>query len=122
MVTFERRWDLGEFEVNGLKFRVVRGKKPAALQGQEDYRLDVLTLAGWVPVRMELAFFVTDFFAENEEVLYPSPRNGGRHKGGAKFLEYVRFAANYGWARAAGLVRMDRINATAQKSLWDDRR
>lgn len=119
LVKFERRWELGEHEVNGICFRVVRGAKAARIAGQEDYRLDVMTPQGWSPVKMELAFFLTDFFAENEEVLYPSFLYGGRFKGAMKFIEYVKFAANFGWRRASDLVRKDRLSASRQDSFRD---
>ena len=51
----------------GLKFRVVPGKK-----GNGDRRLEVKTMLGWRAVHMETVWRMMFHFARNEERLYPN--------------------------------------------------
>lgn len=102
-----RRWREGqEFDFDGLRFRVCRGKKAPA-----DLRLDVMTGGTWRAVHMRLGAMLADFFYENEDVLYPPPAKGGR-----KYLDYCRDAAKHGWEKAEAVLRIER----RQKSLFDE--
>lgn len=86
----ERRWRSGIIyqSPEGLRFRVVQGKK-----SPDDLRVDVAVAGSWRPVRMELLFFLMDFFFENEEYLYPPPK----FKGGLKILNAARTASMRGY-------------------------
>lgn len=114
-----RRWAPGEHEVNGLRFRIVRGEKLTKL-GEKglDLRLDVFTGQGWQPVHMYLGGFLADFFTENEDVLYPRYTPEGLRtpwRGGEKYLAYLRDAWKYGWHKAEAELQRER----AQKSLFE---
>ena len=73
-----RRWAPGaEFELDGLRWRVVRGRKQSRVPGEIDLRLEHLTPQGWRPTAMALLFMLADFWYENEDLLYPRPRFQG---------------------------------------------
>lgn len=72
-----RRWEPREFELDGLRWRVVKGKKTSLVPGEDDLRLEHMTPQGWRPTAMALVFMLTDFWYENEDVLYPKPRFQG---------------------------------------------
>lgn len=77
-----------------MQFRIVRGAK-----SPDDLRLDWYIDGHWIAVPMMVGGFLADFFGENEDVLYPPPA-----KGGAKYIEYLRWSWKHGVDRAqAGL-------------------
>jgi hypothetical protein len=86
---------------NGL-FRVVTGRK-----GPDDLRLEQFVDGQWVPVFMEEAFMLVDFFHENEQWL-EQHRDHWRRGGGSYFLDAVREAAAAGWEVPAGRIRVQR--------------
>jgi hypothetical protein len=100
-----RRWKPGdEIEVDGVRFRVVAGKKtPNGGMGQ-DLRLDWWTGGRWQAVGMGVGFLLADFFFENEEVLYPQALG---HLGGKKYLRFVKHAAERGWRYAVVELRAE---------------
>lgn len=103
-----RRWRDGlQVELDGLRFRVVAGRK-----SPDDLRLECWVDGSWRPVRMALGAFLADFFYENEEVLFPYPKKGGR-----KYLDYLRDAAKYGWEKADAVLRVERAKKRAQPQL-----
>lgn len=115
-----RRWSPGTFHsVNGLKFRIVRGRKTNYF-GEEvdDFVLEVSTPEGWRKVHMHLAGFITDFLTENEDVLFPRYRDGYRTslQGGQKLLNYLRDARKYGWEKAEDELQRERA---AKQTLFD---
>jgi hypothetical protein len=83
-----RRWKPMEFELDGLKWRVVKGRK-----SPDDLRLEHMTPRGWRPTAMALLFMLTDFWYENEDLLYPKPR----YQGAEYLLRAVRRAAVNGF-------------------------
>jgi hypothetical protein len=83
-----RRWQADwTYSRAGIRLRVVQGKK-----SPDDLRMDVF-VGRWVAVPMWLVFLLTDFFCENEDVLYPPPR----YAGAAKFMRYIAGAPRVGW-------------------------
>jgi hypothetical protein len=115
-----RRWQPGEFDFDGVRFRIVRGKKVTKLgESGKDLRLDIKTPAGWRPVHMRLGAFLADFFGENEEILYPPFTPEGYKtpwQGGRKYLNYLRAAWQYGWEKAEGELQRER----SQKDLFEE--
>jgi hypothetical protein len=91
-------------QAGGVEYRIVQGKKHP-----DDLRLD-LRARDWVPVGMALGFLLSDFFNENENVLYP-PEQG--FKGGKMWLDYLIGAAEAGWEAAADLLRDQRERRAA---------
>ncbi len=87
-----------EFDMNGLLFRIVQGKK-----GPDDRRLDVETR--FLPVHMRLGGLLADFFYENEGILYP-PDEG--FAGGNYYLGYLHQAARQGWQVADDKLQEER--------------
>lgn len=83
-----RRWKPTEFELDGLRWRVVKGRK-----SPDDLRLEHMTPKGWRPTAMALLFMLTDFWYENEDLLYPKPR----YQGAEYLLRAVRRAAVNGY-------------------------
>lgn len=79
-----RRWSPSEFELDGLRWRVVKGRK-----SPDDLRLEHMTPRGWRPTAMALVFMLTDFWYENEDLLYPKPR----YQGAEYLLKAIRRAA-----------------------------
>jgi len=95
----ERRFHEGEqFEIGNVQYRVVRGKK-----GPDDLRIDRRFATDWQPVTLDDTFLILDFIADNENVLYPPPA-----KGGAKVLEAVKIALQFGWRRARHDLHLER--------------
>lgn len=77
-----------EGDLSGVRWRIVTGKK-----GPGDLRLDLLA-PRWVPVSMALGFLFADFYAQNEETLYP--RAAG-YSAGDRYMHFVNGAAFLGW-------------------------
>lgn len=87
-----RRWTPGPItDLSAARYRVVPGTK-----SPEDLRLERLDNGRWVPVFMEEAFLMVDFFHENENWLNPY-RPNWRRSGGEYFLTEVCDAARSGW-------------------------
>ena len=106
-----RRWRDGwSRRIDGISFRIVRGRK-----GPNDLRLDWYVDGQWRPIHMRIAALLTDFFYENEDVLYPPPA-----KGGQKILDYLRWAAKNGWEKAEAGLRAERELKRARPVLFDD--
>jgi hypothetical protein len=75
-------------EVSGIELRAVRGHK-----APDDLRLEWwIEGSGWRAVEMRAAAIMCDFFAENEDVLYPPPARGKNY-----FLGYIHDATNRGY-------------------------
>lgn len=104
-----RRWHPGQtVEISGVTFRVVQGRK-----GPADLRLEWLTSSGsWRPVDMAAGGLMADFFYENESYLYPD------HKGGRKYLDYLREAAQFGWDKAQATLRLEKLVKGAQPTMF----
>ncbi len=99
-----RRFAAGDvFDQQGIRLRVVAGRKPAAGDGI-DLRLDVLTPTGWVAVPLSVVGLMADFMYENEGVLYPKPQ----FKGGEKVWEYLRHSVKHGWSKAEAGLRLEK--------------
>lgn len=95
-----RRFNEGDtFRLQGIDFRVVRGKK-----GPADLRLDWLLSVGWQPVCVDIVGLIADFVYENENYLYPPPR----FKGGEKFMAYIRQAVGDGYRQANHDLHLER--------------
>lgn len=93
-----RRWWAGqEGYVGGMLFRVVPGAK-----GPNDLRLDWRIQGIWRPVPMKVVAFMTDFFYDNEDALYPPPAQGGEF-----FITYLRQATVHGFKDADRGLRDD---------------
>lgn len=84
-----RRWTEGtEFELDGLSWRVVKGRKAPG-----DLRLEHMTTSGWRPTAMALVFMLADFWYENEDLLYPKPK----FQGADYLLRAIERAAKNGY-------------------------
>lgn len=116
-----RRFEVGEvFELAGIKFRVERGEK-RNVHGQicDDQRLDWQTPTGWRAVPMAVGFMLTDFFTDNEDVLYPPgdcSSRGGKCIGGEMYMGRSRKAKKHGWRAAAQETAHER---RSQPNLFD---
>lgn len=108
-------------EFAGLEFRVVKtgsagtiGKacidcQRAGLHAYEPCEHDLVLQVwieggGWRSIPMIAVAMMTEFFWENEDVLYPPPR----FKGGAYFFEYLRDACERGYLRADSKLKEER--------------
>lgn len=80
---------------SGIQFRVVEGKKPCAVPGERDLRLDWWMNSGWEPVTLDAVFLIVDMVCENEDFLYPFPQRGGE-----EVISYMRLARLRGWQAA----------------------
>lgn len=93
-----RRWEVGmDFWVDNVRYRTVRGRK-----APDDIRLDWYVAGDWHPVGMETPFLHTDFFFENEDVIYKPPYQGGRF-----FTRRLGVAAVLGYERAQEVLRFE---------------
>lgn len=99
-----RRWTTGRHKVSGVPMRVVEGAKVPG-----DLRLEWWDGRYWVPVKMELAFFLVDFFTENEQHI-KQYRSWWRQNGDRYFLDQCVAAVRDGWQAAADRVRRQREN------------
>jgi hypothetical protein len=98
-----RRWSPAEpFQCGGLWYRVTQGAK-----GKQDLRLEQHDGRRWVPVYMEQAFMMSDFFHENEQWL-EQERPHWRKPGGSYFLEQLREAVAGGWQGPADRIKRQR--------------
>lgn len=93
--------------VSGIDLRIVQGSK-----APDDLRLDAHINGEWVPLRMELAFFLVDFFAENEQAL-KAHRSFWKENGDAYFMKHVIQAWKEGWKVPAMAVRNQRARRGA---------
>ena len=88
------------YQISDLLFRVQPGAK-----GEGDVKLQVLANGAWRDVKMELAFFLVDFFTSNEDTLSAN-RPHWRQSGPAYFLKECVRASREGWeAPARAIVR-----------------
>ena len=85
------------FDIDGIRFRIVYGRKVSRRRRGRDLRLEVFTEHRWRAMHMTLALFLTDFFCENEDILYP-PEQG--FKGGQMHIEALEVARRQGYKQA----------------------
>ncbi len=98
-----RRWSPGvPFYVDPMWYRVVEGYK-----GPADLRLEWRIARAWQPIPMAHAALHTDFFYENEDVLYP-PTDG--YQGGNYFMTFLRNSATDGWHSAVAKLEDEKKN------------
>jgi hypothetical protein len=98
-----RRWSAGkELRVSGLPLRTRQGDKFPG-----DLRLDGYIEGAWVPVKMELAFALCDFFAENEDEMRRY-RSYWRQNGQRYFMAACVDAIRDGWEPAAAKIERQR--------------
>lgn len=103
-----RRWTPGPItDLSASRYRVVRGVKH-----DDDLRLERLDSGRWVPVFMEEAFLMADFFYENENARNPSMPHW-RENGGTYFLKEVVDATRSGWLAPTRRLRAHRRRAAA---------
>ena len=98
-----RRWGptAEPFMVSGLWFQVVPGSKSEA-----DLRLEIRMKPDyWRPVDMALGALTSDFFYDNEEVLYPQSEG---NQGGQKYVDYTTLAAGQGWEIADAILQEEK--------------
>lgn len=79
------------YHVSGIDLRISQGTK-----APDDLRVEARLAGRWVPLKMELAFFLVDFFAENERHLQPF-RPHWRQNGDRYFLSKCIEAYKRGW-------------------------
>lgn len=108
-----RRWHAGwQMEIDGVRFRVRRGKKTPRGPG-EDLVLEWFVGGRWQPIKLRIAALITDFCFENEDVLYPP----SQFKGGMDCVEYLKTAVVYGWDKADALLNVERHQKPQQSLL-----
>lgn len=101
-----RRWRANErYHVSGVDLRISRGKK-----APDDLRVDVWDGDTWIPVGMDLVFFLVDFFAENEDYLR-NYRSHWKQNGQRYFLSQCISAVRNGWRVPSALIRRQRNDA-----------
>ena len=89
--------------IGGIFVRIVPGRK-----GPGDMRLEICRNWGhqsWVPVKMALVAYMTEFFFLNETLLYP-PEGG--FKGGEKFMDFLDQAAYEGYEVATAELEREK--------------
>jgi hypothetical protein len=89
--------------VSGIDLITTQGGK-----GPGDVRLDAILDGRRVPVSMELAFCLVDFFAENEDYL-ESLRPWWRFSGSGYFMRRIAMAPKLGWRVLADEVSAQRL-------------
>ena len=100
----ERRWEAGfRDDVSGLTLRTVPGKKFPG-----DLKLEVWTGTTWYPVKMELAFYLADFFTENEQER-KAHMNFWRLNGDYYFMKRLFGAVKNGWRVEADRIEQQRL-------------
>lgn len=82
------------------------------VKSPDDLVLQRLDNGRWVPVYMEEAFLMVDFFHENESALNPY-RPNWRRTGGTYFLTEVMDAARHGWLVPTRRLRAHRSRKDA---------
>jgi hypothetical protein len=100
-----------EFDLSGVKVRIVQGKK-----SPDDLRLEIRT-NGWVPASMVLNFVMADFYAQNEHTLQ-NARVIGKTCGqtaGARFIHFCKGAQTLGWRIAAAQLKSEREEAQRRR-------
>jgi hypothetical protein len=106
-----RRFRVGDtFEISGIKFRIVKGRKKPG-----DLVVEWLTPDGWQSIKMSAAFLLDDFFYENEHWLYPPPSQGGDY-----YYRHVRHAMQFGWDKSAKALEIDKATKNAAPLLFGD--
>jgi hypothetical protein len=107
-----RGFGLGDrFMCSGLAFRVEQGRKLSRVAGETDLLLEVWTGDRWAAVGMELGAMLTQFFYENEQVLYPPALMNGSGEpllGGQRYLNACRAAIHHGWEAVAQQLEAER--------------
>ena len=88
--------------VSGIDLRITRGSKAPG-----DLRLESLTVEGWRPVEMALAFYTVDFFTENEDYLRQF-RPFWKQNGQRYFLNECVAAVRDGWEPTAARIERQR--------------
>ena len=87
--------------VDGIRFRIVQGKK-----ADNDLRLEWQIPGGeWRAVSMAAGAIMADFWYENENVLYPPERG---LLGGEKYSQYLGTAMHDGWEVADAVLQTEK--------------
>lgn len=94
------------FDLDGIRFRVVQGKKAA-----DDLKIEWWTPMGWVPLRFLTVGVIADFLMFNEDTLYP-PAKG--FQGGKKLLAYLAQAYRSDIDRAEAGLQAEKAAKTAR--------
>lgn len=112
-----RRWTARRrFNVDGVWFRVVPGKK-----SPDDLKLEMLVPkrnvdgsvgTKWLAVHMSLGALLADFFYENEDILFP-PEDG--YKGGEYHSKHLRQAEEEGYEAATKTLRATQAKKAARR-------
>lgn len=104
----DRRFEVGSsFEVNGLPFRVTKGRA-----GDDDRVLEVQTPRGWRAVKMALTAMTNEFWVENEAYLLTLPQYAYRkEKAWPYFRVFLERALEVGWRVAATELQVQRDKA-----------
>lgn len=98
-----RRWTAGSSAtISGLEFRVVDGNKEPG-----DLRVEWRTATGWQPVEMAAAFYLVDFFVDNEDHLKQF-RPHWTETAADFFFGHLWMAVKKGWTEARDTVVRDR--------------
>jgi hypothetical protein len=88
--------------VQGIDLRITEGTKAPG-----DLRLEARIGGQWVPLKMDLALFMVDFFAENERHIQPF-RPYWRQNGDRYFLSKCVEAVRDGWRKVAAETERQR--------------
>ena len=111
-----RQWTEDEFELSGLRLRVVPGRKTPKGGDHVDRKIEWLTPLGWRPIRFYDVGVICDFLMWNEDGLYP-PQYGNR--GGRKVLDYLAHAYRHDVDRAEAGLQAERAAKRQHPNLFD---
>lgn len=90
------------YTVSGIDLRISQGAK-----APDDLRCDARIGGRWIPLKMELVFFLVDFFSENEQAL-AAHRSWWRQNGDRYFLSKCIDAVRRGWRAVAAEIEEQR--------------
>lgn len=96
------------YTLQGIDLRIVEGRKFPG-----DLRLEHYANGSWQPTKMEIAFFLVDFFAENEDVRRHYMGESWRENGQRYFMKKCWAAVRNGWRSVAAEIERQRGRAAA---------
>lgn len=91
-----------DMTVSGIDLRISRGNK-----FPDDLRMDAFLNGRWVPLQMELAFAMVDFFQENEREM-AAYRGHWLVNGDTYFMRQLADAYKNGWQGPAQRIQRQR--------------
>lgn len=91
-----------EHDIGGFRLAIREGRKKPG-----DRRLEMQNREGrWIPVPMSLVGYMTAFFYDNEEHLYPKAHG---FDGGDYFMEYLTECSTLGHMKATDRLEKEKL-------------